>query len=897
MTTTLLQATFGAGEVSPNLHGRVDQQLYNRGAKTCRNFIVRQFGGAENRTGFRFIAECGNPTGPVRIIPFQFNTEQTYVVELSHTMMRFYSNGARVELGGSPVELVTPWGYTQTADIGYTQSADVMTLCHKEVKPYQLRRLSSASFELVAATTVNGPFAASNTNNASNFWVETSGEAYVGKIVDIRMYSSNSSTYITVDDIGGLIRVGEETPQSKPWVAGILYAVGDRVRSDGKNYSATTLGTSGVVQPTHDFGVVSDGTVSWRFDDYGYGVIRIDSMTSGTVMSKIPQKLICTFAFPGASVTSITKANPAVVTTGSSHGIAEGELFIFENVPGMTQMSYGVYRARNVTSTTLEVTRTDYSNVDSTSYDTYTSGAFARRVAQGEPSTQFAFGAFSGRNGYPDCVNYFSDRLIYASTESQTQTMWMSKTSVYDDFGTSAPLQDDDAINATLNARQVNEIRALVGLSKLVILTSGAEWVLTEGRDEVLTPSTVGVKTQSYRGCSRIQPAVVGDVAIYVQSDGRTIRDLSYKLDTNSFTGSELSLLSGHLFEGKQVVDMCYAQYPNSVVWIVLDDGSLLSMTYLAEQQVLAWARHDTGTAAGDKFESCCVVKEDEIDALYVVVSRNIGGTYKRYIERLEERDYTSVTDALFMDSALTYNGTNTTINSMTLTGGTNWTVNETLTLASGTAAFAATDVGNWIILYNAAGDEVRLNIISYTSTTQVSVKPLKTVPAALRSTSLLTWRFARKVMGGLTHLEGRTVSILNDGNVELQKTVSGGLVTLERPGWKVSIGLPITADLQTLPFNVGGAVLRNRAKVAPRVAVQILESRGLFAGKDENNLTEYKQREFENYLDPTALKTGIAKIDILTDWNEDSTLFIRQADPLPLSVIGVMTEVGIGNV
>jgi hypothetical protein len=213
-------------------------------------------------------------------------------------------------------------------------------------------------------------------------------------------------------------------------------------------------------------------------------------------------------------------------------------------------------------------------------------------------------------------------------------------------------------VTFTIAAQQVNEIRHLLPLDSLLLLTSGAEWILTDGRDKVLTPSTVGVRIQSYNGCSIVPPVVVNSTALFLQEKGARLRDIGYQFSTDNYTGNDLSLMAEHMFEGFQILAMTYAAEPYSIVWCVRDDGVLLGLTYQREHQVWGWHRHTTKGA----FESIVSISEDDRDAVYVIVRREVGGATVRYVERLEKRESTNAEDCFYVDSGLTYNGAPATI-------------------------------------------------------------------------------------------------------------------------------------------------------------------------------------------------------------------------------------------
>jgi hypothetical protein len=296
---------------------------------------------------------------------------------------------------------------------------------------------------------------------------------------------------------------------------------------------------------------------------------------------------------------------------------------------------------------------------------------------------------------------------------------------------TRTPVQADDAVTFSLVGKQVNEVRHLVELSRLVALTSGTEWVINGDADGILTPTAINASQQSYHGSSELQPILIDASALYVQARGTIIRDYGFDYQIDGYRGNDLTIFSTHLFDGYTVRDWAYQKTPNSIVWVVRSDGVLLGLTYVKEHQLVAWHRHDTdGT-----FEQACSVPEGVEDSLYTVVVRTINGATKRYIERMHSRTIDDVIDSVFMDSSLSYDGRNTnTSHTMTLSGGTTWAYSETITLTSSASFFTAADVGNEIQITGADGEFIRFEIRGYTSGLVVTGVPHRTVPTSLRS-------------------------------------------------------------------------------------------------------------------------------------------------------------------
>ncbi len=153
-------------------------------------------------------------------------------------------------------------------------------------------------------------------------------------------------------------------------------------------------------------------------------------------------------------------------------------------------------------------------------------------------------------------------------------------------------------------------------------------------------------------------------------------------------------------------------------------------------------------------------------------------------------------------------------------------------------------------------------------------------------------------IISGLGHLEGEAVSILADGAVHPQRVVTGGQIELDNPASTVQIGLPITADLQTLPIAAGidPGYGQGRAKNVNKVWLRVYRSSGIFVGPGPNNLTEAKQRTTEDYGLPPRLKSDEVEIMLNPTWSQGGQIFVRQADPLPLTLVSMTMEVSIGG-
>jgi len=824
MAFSWIQPSFAGGEIGPSLYGRIDMSKYQVALRKCDNFIVRQYGGVENRPGTRFIGEAKYADRKCRLIPFQFSTIQTYALEFGHNYMRVIKDGAYV-LNSSNViyELAMPYADSDLFRIKFTQSADVLTLVHPAYPPKELRRYAHDNWQIVDVETKNGPFEDINIDEAITVYASAS----TGSVT-----LTASSAIFGAEQVGKLFYLEQPAVDSVPvWETSKTTVIDDIRRADSNYYRANTEGKTGTLRPSHTEGMSWDGWggtgdddtgIQWEYLHSGFGIVRITAVASdgltatATVINYIPSQVV-----------------------GSANG-----------------------------------------------------------------SYKWARFAWNSVNGYPGTVVYYQQRLYFAASTAYPQTIWASRTGDYKDFGKNNPLQDDDRIIYTYAGRQVNEIRHLIDVGNLIALTSGGEYTISGDQNKVLTPASFSFSSQGNSGSSNVPPIAVANIALFIQEKGSAVRDLAYSFDVDGYQGTDLTILANHLFQKHSIIDWSFCIVPYSSAFCIRDDGKLLVMTYLREQQVFAWApQSSTG-----KYESTCSISEGSEDAVYFVVNRTINGQVKRYIERLSSRLFTNEEDAFFVDCGLSYDGRNTSSRTMAISGGSgewDYRVDYTITASSG-AYFTGADVGSQLQFPYTGTDpvsgepvamELRCDILSVTNSTTVVIRANRNVPPVLRNAATTNWQMARRTFSGLSHLEGQTVNILSDASVEPKKDVTGGAVTLESPGAVVHIGLPIAAEFETLDININGQeTLLDKKQLIPTVTLVVNASRGIWASTPGGTWYEYPQREFEFYDDPVDDATGKVEVKLDSNWDKNGRVKIRQLDPLPLSVLAVLPRMTVGN-
>lgn len=840
-----IQRSFTGGEIAPSLRSRADLVKYSSGLALCENMFVRSQGGVYSRPGTKFIGEIGQSDKRARLIPFSFNTEQTYVLVFEHLTMRVIKDGGFVLDGAGPslYEIATPYLESELSRLSFTQDADVMTIVHPNYDPRDLSRtaddewsldvidfdppISPPSFTSDSVATITAITQASQaqvttsaphglSNDDVVFIESVSGmielndrgfEIFVDSTTTFILKGEDSTAHIAYTSggtatSGGLVAYGNgagDFDKTYSYVITAVSADGESVASSSKSITTPSLSVTAGVRISWDavnnasyYRVYKDpsngtGIYGWigdsettQFDDYNIAPITSDA----------PPQDRAPFESLAASITAVTKANPTVVTA-TAHGFSTGQNVSMSSVGGMTELNGNTY-----VITVIDVDSFSLNNTDSSAYTTYTSGGTATRT-----------------NNKPATVAYYQQRRVFANTNEEPQTVFTTQTGVYDSLRSSIPARADDAVTFTIKGRQVNEIRHAIDVDGLVLLTSGAEWRVTEGQDQVLTPSTVGARIQSYYGTSWVPPQIVGDTVIFIQEKGSRVRDIKYEFVDDKYSGNDLSIMAEHLFEGYEIEEMTFSQEPYSIVWMVRNDGKVLAMTYQREHQVGGWHQHDFGGVV----ESITSISEGQRDALYMVVKRTIDGSTVRCVERMEQRYTSAPADVWCVDSGLQYDGA------------------------------------------------------------------------------------AATVISGLDHLEGEAVSVVADGNEVKNLTVASGAITLPRAASKVTVGLAYTPAIELLDIDLSSTneTLKGKEVSVSRVILEVEKSRGGWVGpkKDDGStgtMLEIKPRFDTDNYDAIALKTFKQEIYIEPQWSKGGGIRIEQRAPFPLAILSVIPEVDV---
>ena len=362
----------------------------------------------------------------------------------------------------------------------------------------------------------------------------------------------------------------------------------------------------------------------------------------------------------------------------TTHGTWKGKVTVYHSDDNKTWQEYRSYKSNNdqnftesgaVTTPTwmkaiavtdadngsgkltVDFSRNPYSNdgtakITEVVSPTEVKASVITDFANTDKTQVYALSSWNDDNGYPKMACFFQDRLVLAATKKEPYSIWMSRTGDYPNFGiekVDGGVTDDSAIKADLITRNGFEILHLVPAKDLVILTTGNEWII-EG-SSVITPAKINPRPQTMRGSNTCPPQHIGNRIVHVQRSGKAVRDLGYQYDADNYNGDDLTLLATHLTEGHKLVSSAYIQEPNSTLYYVRDDGVLLSLAFIKEQNVFAWSHHTTD----GKYKKVASIPNGASDVLYVTVERD----GKTYIERFNP----DIEAAVYMDSYVTGSG------------------------------------------------------------------------------------------------------------------------------------------------------------------------------------------------------------------------------------------------
>jgi len=921
--TEIIQPSFSRGEIGSSLYGRVDTRAYQTGLRIARNMIVHQFGGISNRPGSLFIGPVKDHANAPRLIAFQFKTTDTHILEFGNLYMRVIRNDGHVTEATVTITDATQASPVVVTSNGHGYSNDdevfidsIVGMTELNVRRFVVANVDANTFQLT------DQFTGSNIDG-TGFSPYTSGGTAARIFTLTTPYTQAQLSALKFVQTADVVTIVHPS-----------HAPAELARVSLSNWTLTditfrpTIGFPENINATGGSGVAG----SWKVT-----AISGDGQEEGLPGISIDPAAV--------SITAITQADPAVVTV-ASHGFDNGDIVNITGIVGMTELNDRHFVIGGQTGTTFQLL-----NEDSTGFTAWSSagtvaatfvehtldkdvtitwnavaGASRYRIFK---LNQGIFGfigstealtfvdddaavedlddtpprlatPFSGADNRPSSVGFHQQRRLFGGSNNDPDTTNFSVIGSFSNYSKSVPIKADDAFSTTLTSREVNEIRHYVSVGNLLVFTSGAEWALSSGGDPRFSIDTVTQNPQSQWGANSLPPLIIGNTVLFGQEGTDRVRAVKFSLEIDGYTTNDLSLLVPHMFDGFSMVEWAFTSSPEPIIYIIRDDGKVLTLTFNEEQEVVAWAIWDTD----GKYESVAAIRPSlttNDEAAYFVVQRTIDGNTVRYIERTDNRFFTDVRDAFFVDSGLTHDNAQD-ITAISLTNP------VVITIAGhGYSNDDEVDISGivWALDVDSVGNETQPAQLNNGRFTVANVTTNTFALESIEDGSNINGegfnayveegeaRLVVSSLSNLHHLVNTPVAVLADGNVISSLTVSalGGL-TLPRGFSRIHVGKGYISDIETLdPEPDAKKTIQGKSRLIPVVTVRFENSRGLLIGPDSAHLTEMKQREFEPIGAPTALLTGDKEIRIFSNWNKTGRIFLRQKDPLPMTILALIPD------
>lgn len=546
----------------------------------------------------------------MRLIPFEFNNQQTYILEFGNHYIRIrkndnsiidtYNNLTYVEATGD-----IPYSEEDIEKIDYIQKGDVLFLVDGKHSPKQLERHSDSDWQLKDYEFTGGPFVEVN-DKIKGYFLKDNGDycvsTNIGNPEDYKFDDSdvgkgfNIETYFKADTL-------TQDDLSSNVTHSILV---------GSAWSFLTKSTwAGTVKIQ-----ISDDNSNWR--DY-----KVMSSTTANNNTEGSYNADLTGEFEDIYFVRI-----AVDLSYNSYF-----QFTFQSIGFYENISFKIVEKKGQKLAKIALEEFNTAIIEKANNYANASGA--------EPIQAPAW----REEAYPKHVTFYQDRIVFANSQNFPFTIWASETSNYYSFKIHSELLDSDSIQTNVVGDGLNEITALVSLMSLIAFTENG--VFRTGIDIWSATGDFALTRQSRGGSSSIRPVTIDNSCIYVKPTKDSIKDFYYQYQIDAYAGEQLDILARDYFENKKIKQIAF-QEQDKTIWVLFEDGSMVYCCYMKEQEVLGWSEFVTD----GKVVSIATIMSNFNDTLFLAVERN----GKIFIERLDKRFASKeVQDQIFLDSAVVY--------------------------------------------------------------------------------------------------------------------------------------------------------------------------------------------------------------------------------------------------
>lgn len=643
----VVQNSFQFGEVSDSLIMRTDSPVYGASAQRVENMIVTAEGSLKKRYGLKHIYDYSltyDSAHPAQshLFKFEFDENEKYVISVENQKVRCF----QLETSGAVTLVSTittdtngdalPFDQDYLQEYTYAQYGDVMFICHPLFAPRMLIRTGLTSFEITPYTfdqradnkVTYQPYSKFQATNV--FLDPTSTTGTIG----VRLYY-NVDQGVLDGGIGYSPWVPHASATGEFGVDGIFpearqVEVTCTVASSGRTHTVTgideagntsyeildTSGTSAVTTLKYFRSVTSITTTdtsvggfSYRTGTKGLPTYFTDDHV-GTVLRYGGQEIDITAidspALAQGSVVDELKRrlsvlNPLRTIDGSStvevtmlgHGFAGGESITIEDASAVGGINTG----------NLNGARTVGSIIDENTF-TFTAGGSASSAEDGggyvkivshAPTLDWDEQSWSAVRGYPAAIAFHENRLCFAGTLAEPDTVWMSKIGSFFNFDV-GEAEDTDSINLVAATGDVNQIRYMVSNRDLQIFTASGELYVPTYLNQAITPTNAQIRKQTPYGSEYVQPASIDGATIFVQTGGRIVREYLYTDSEDAYTSTSISTIASHLIDEPKCMAVVHSGFglPDSYAAITLGNGDMTLFSSNRAEKRASWTRVTT---------------------------------------------------------------------------------------------------------------------------------------------------------------------------------------------------------------------------------------------------------------------------------------------------------------
>lgn len=623
----------------------------------------------------------------------------------------------------STIEIDTPYLEADLDELSFTQSADILYIAHNEYPPLELQRLHDTAWALVHHNYTDGPYMprkysdtkdeiiCSEVTNDITIFAPTTGEftigtPSVGDYVEWRHHNewrvglintvlATDAVVVDVDPniVTGFdpeVRLkarekivksfaavaGQETTRTYERVGFLAKKTPNSPADPAESPYVMLYKPSTNIKSTHA-GVFKRAHIGKKIRIEGVGVSSPwaaqkevwydvtqygdDTTVNGTIVSP----------FHNTTNHPLRELSDVTVWTGSTHRIiidvdADQNQFVSTDVDRWITFYFGDARVFGKIETYIHARKVKVRLHPD--YPLPRDPKDSESIYNGGIPDSWRLGAWSETTGYPGVVAFHEQRIVWARTPEETQTLWFSK---IDDYPNHAPsdvdstVTDESAMTYTIASGRIDSINWLSSGQVLLIGTESSEFQARAASSiqEPITPTNISITPQSGYGSKQYAlPIQVGAAVIFVQKAGRKIREMTYSFEIDKHVSRDISVISEHIPRrlNSSIKQVTYQQEPHQTYWMIHEDGQCSIMTYEKDQDVIAWARMIFGGnfgGANPVIESITSLPGDKQDYVYVIIKRTINGGTVRYIEKITEDFFPEGSvdegDQWFLDGAI----------------------------------------------------------------------------------------------------------------------------------------------------------------------------------------------------------------------------------------------------